>query len=147
MKAILEANDSKYVIIKKIGNGGTCTVFKGFSLLDKSKKLYAIKIFKENAKKFFDKEILINKYLPPEYFIPIYEYGSGYIKCEASNEGNIFDTNDFSRYKKKIYYSFYNNIYININTNINNVYNKLFKIRYNRSFWNYNTKILLFCKK
>ena len=104
MKAILEANNSKYVLINKIGNGGTCTVFKGFSLLDESKKLYAIKIFKENARKFFDKEILINKYLPPEYFMQIYDFGSGYIKCEASNEGNIIDTNDFSRYNGKIFY-------------------------------------------
>ena len=104
MKTILETNDSKYVLLSNIGNGGTCSVFKGFSLLDESKKLYAIKIFKEKAKKFFDKEILINKYLPPEYFMPIYDYGSGYIKCEASNEGNIFDTNDFSKYNGKIYY-------------------------------------------
>ena len=57
MKAILEANESKYALLGRIGNGGTCSVFKGFSLFDKSKKLYAIKIFKENAKKFFDKEI------------------------------------------------------------------------------------------
>ena len=39
MKTILETNDSKYVLLSNIGNGGTCSVFKGFSLLDESKKL------------------------------------------------------------------------------------------------------------
>ncbi len=104
MNAILETKDSKYVLLRQIGNGGTCSVFKGISLSDESKKLYAIKIFKENAKKFFDKEILINKYLPPEYFIPIYDHGSGFVKYEASNESNIIDTNNFPIYNGKIFY-------------------------------------------
>ena len=52
---ILETEDIKYNLIDRIGNGGTCSVYKGYPLEDPS-TLYAIKIFKEQNKKFFDKE-------------------------------------------------------------------------------------------
>jgi serine/threonine protein kinase len=107
MRAILEGIDSKYVIINEIGNGGTCSVFKGYSLEDKSKKLYAIKIFKEKAKEYFDKEILINKYLPSEYFLSIYKYGSGHIRQEFDNFENMISLDSIDsivKYKGVIYY-------------------------------------------
>ena len=103
MQAILETKDSKYKLLKKIGHGGTCSVFKGYSLDDDSKKIFAIKIFKENAKKYFDKEILINKYLPPEIFVPIYKYGEGLIFFEKGISENV-DFHIFEKYKGKIFY-------------------------------------------
>lgn len=107
MRAILEAIDSKYVIVNDIGCGATCSVYKGYSLEDKSKKLYAIKIFKEKAKKYFDKEILINKYLPSEYFLSIYKYGTGRIHQEIDNSENISTSNNIDsldNYNGVIYY-------------------------------------------
>ena len=107
MRAILEAIDSKYVIVNDIGCGATCSVYKGYSLEEKSKKLYAIKIFKEKAKKYFDKEILINKYLPSEYFLSIYKYGTGRIHQEIDNSENISTSNNIDsldNYNGVIYY-------------------------------------------
>ena len=107
MRAILEAIDSKYVIINEIGYGATCSVYQGYSLEDKSKKIYAIKIFKEKSKKFFDKEILINKYLPSEYFLPIHKYGTGRIHHEFENSENITTSNiidSLDEYNGIIYY-------------------------------------------
>ena len=107
MRAILEGIDSKYVIINEIGIGGTCSVFKGYSLEDKSKKLYAIKIFKEEGKEYFYKEILINQYLPSEYFLSIYKYGSGHISQEFDNSENMISLDSIDslvKYKGVIYY-------------------------------------------
>jgi hypothetical protein len=59
---ILETEDIKYKLIDRIGNGGTCSVYKGYPLEDPSTQ-FAIKIFKEENKKFFDKEISIHNML------------------------------------------------------------------------------------
>lgn len=85
MQTILDAGDSKFIILQKIGNGATCTVYKGYSNEDTSHKAYAIKIFKEQFKKYFDKEILVNNDLPPKYFLSLIKYGQGYIYQENSN--------------------------------------------------------------
>ena len=53
---ILETEDIKYNLIKEIGKGGTCSVYKGYPSEDSS-TLYAIKIYKEHCKPFYDKEI------------------------------------------------------------------------------------------
>ena len=55
---ILETEDIKYNLIKEIGYGASCSVYKAHPLEDPSNQ-FAIKIFKEQNKKFFDKEIEI----------------------------------------------------------------------------------------
>ena len=107
MTTILETIESKYVILNEIGFGATCSVYKGYSIEDKSKKLYAIKIFKEKAKQYYDKEIFINKYLPSEYFLSIYKYGTGRIHQEIDNSENKSTSNiigSLDKYKGIIYY-------------------------------------------
>ena len=111
MQTILETSISKYVILEQIGQGGTCTVFKGFCLSDSSKKLYAIKVFNENAKKYFDKEIRIKNLLPQENFLHIYNYGDGYIHKEEKKEDNENEDIDsantiysFDKYDEKVFY-------------------------------------------
>lgn len=116
MQGILETSISKYIITEEIGNGATCTVYKGYSISDNSKSLVAIKIFKETDKKYFDKEILINNYLHSEEFIQIYTRGDGYIhieknglekEAEKEKENNNYIKTVFSleKYnKQKIYY-------------------------------------------
>ena len=64
MQTILETKDSKYILLKRIGYGGSCLVFKGYELKDESHRMVAIKIYKDHYKKYFDKEILININLP-----------------------------------------------------------------------------------
>ena len=54
---ILETEDIKYNLIKQIGNGGTCTVYKGHPSEDPS-HLFAIKLYPEDNRKYFEKEIL-----------------------------------------------------------------------------------------
>ena len=111
MQTILETSISKYLILEQIGQGGTCTVFKGFCLSDSSKKLYAIKVFNENAKKYFDKEIRIKNLLPQENFLHIYNYGDGYIHKEEKKEDNENEDIDsantiysFDKYDEKVFY-------------------------------------------
>ena len=91
MQTILDAEESKYIILQKIGFGGTCTVFKGYAIGDSTHKLYAIKIFKEQHKKYFEKEIQINKSLPPKHFLSLIKYGSGYIcqENDSKEQNNI----------------------------------------------------------
>ena len=107
MQPILETNTSKYIILEEIGHGATCSVYKGYSLEDTSKKLYAIKIFDEKGKKYYDKELLINKYLPPHYFVHIYNFGDGFIRKENINTGNIYHQktlDSLDNYHGKIFY-------------------------------------------
>ena len=85
MKKILETEDSKYILLQKIGYGGTCSVYKGYCAEDKSHKLYAIKIFKPQNKKYFEREIFANKILPPKYFLSVIKYGMGSIHQENIN--------------------------------------------------------------
>jgi len=105
MLGLLEGIDTKYIILNEIGYGATCSVFKGYSIEDESKKIFAIKIYEEKAKNYLDKEILINKYLPSESFIHIYKYGSGYIHHNTNNSETIFSINNsLDKYNGKIYY-------------------------------------------
>ena len=106
MITILEAEDSKYILLQKIGFGGTCSVFKGYEIGDNTHKLYAIKIFKEQHKKYFEKEIQINKSLPPKHFLSLIKYGFGYICQEnVSNEQKqIIDIILQKYYSNKIFY-------------------------------------------
>ena len=116
MQAILETSISKFIISEIIGQGGTCTVYKGYSFSDNLKNLVAIKIFNETNKKYYDKEIIIHNYLTSEDFLQVYTYGDGYIHIEKNGsekeidkekENNcslkmIHSLEKFS--KKKIYY-------------------------------------------
>ena len=96
MNRILETDDTKYILLSKIGNGGTCHVYQGYSIKDKDKdkdtshKLYAIKIIKKQYKKYYEKEISINNILPQKqkYFLSLYDYGIGYIYKEAKDQPN-----------------------------------------------------------
>lgn len=85
MQTILNAGDSKFILTQKIGNGGTCSVYKGYSIEDISHTPYAIKIFKEQFKKYFDKEITISNILPKKHFLSLIKYGQGNIYQENSN--------------------------------------------------------------
>ena len=102
MQTILEANDSKYILLQKIGFGGTCSVFKGYSLSDDSQKMLAIKIFKEQTKKYFDKEILINKMLPSKFFLSLINYGSGFIHQEKKNSSNSVEPKNINNCSEKL---------------------------------------------
>lgn len=107
MLPILETNTSKYIILEEIGHGATCNVYKGYSLEDNSKKLYAIKLFEEKGKKYFEKELLINNYLPPHYFVHIYNFGDGFIHKENINQEDLYNDKNLytlDKYKGKIFY-------------------------------------------
>ena len=99
MQTILEGVDTKYVLLEEIGSGATCSVYKGYSLENDSKKLLAIKIYKERSKKFFDKEISIRKILPSENFLSIFKYGSGFIRIP---DENLIESSD--KHNRIIYY-------------------------------------------
>ena len=79
MQTILETCDSKYILLQEIGYGGTSSVYKGYSINDDSHKILAIKIFKEQHRKYFEKEVSINNILPQKHFLSVINYGSGYI--------------------------------------------------------------------
>lgn len=105
MQTILDAEDSKYILLQKIGYGGTCKVFKGYAIGDSTQKLYAIKIFKEQYKKYFEKEIEINKSLPPKHFLSLIKYGSGYICQENDSKAQSNINKILEKYNRnKIFY-------------------------------------------
>ena len=88
---ILETEDIKYNLIKEIGKGGTCSVYKGYPSEDSS-TLYAIKIYKEHCKPFYDKEISIHETLKNiNLFLSLKKSGIGYIyNKEESDEQHQF---------------------------------------------------------
>ena len=97
---ILETEDIKYNLIKKIGNGGTCTVYKGYPSEDQS-RLFAIKLYTEDFRKYFEKEILIHDKLQnTNLFIPLIKYGTGYLHYK---EENFLFNNDIHQ-TEKVYY-------------------------------------------
>ena len=102
MQTILETNDSKYILLKRIGYGGSCLVFKGYSLNDDSHRMLAIKIYKEHHKKYFDKEILININLSSKYFLSVINYGTGFIYQENNSSLNIIESNNINNYSENL---------------------------------------------
>jgi len=96
MQTILEDGETKFILCQKIGQGGTCSVYKGYSLKDSFHKIYAIKIYKEQFKKYFDKEISITKSLPPKYFLSLIKFGSGHISQESINSSENKPLNNIS---------------------------------------------------
>jgi len=98
---ILETEDIKYILINRIGKGGTCSVYKGHPLEAPSKQ-FAIKIFKEQNKKFFDKEISIHNMLEDvNLFLSLKKSGIGYIHYQQ--EESIFSDNEIYQCEK-VYY-------------------------------------------
>jgi serine/threonine protein kinase len=108
MQVILQACDSKYIILEKIGYGATCSVFKGYSTNDNSRKIYAIKIFKEQYKKYYEKEVSIKRNLPLKSFLALIKHGEGQIHQEQKNSSNIipkpFDINISDKLNGKVFY-------------------------------------------
>lgn len=103
MQTILETGDLNYVLLQKIGFGGTCSVYRGYSVEENVHSIYAIKIFKDQHKKYFEKEILVNKILPQKYFLKLINYGSGYIY--QKNENSLNQNNNISeKYNGKVFY-------------------------------------------
>ena len=102
MQTILETSGSKYVLLEKIGYGGTCSVYKGYSVSDDSQKMFAIKIFNVQNKKYFDKEILINKVLPAKFFLSLINYGSGFIQQEKKNSQNLIEPKNINNCSEKL---------------------------------------------
>ena len=99
---ILETEDIKYKLIDRIGNGGTCSVYKGHPLEDPSTQ-FAIKIFKEENKKFFDKEISIHNMLEDiNLFLSLKKSGIGYIHYQQY--GSLFVNNNEMEQCEKVYY-------------------------------------------
>jgi serine/threonine protein kinase len=96
MQTVLEAGETKFILCQKIGQGGTCSVYKGYSPKDTSHKIYAIKIYKEQYKKYFDKEISVSKSLPPKYFLSLLKFGSGHISQESINSSENKPLNNIS---------------------------------------------------
>ena len=94
MQTILETNDSKYILLQEIGYGGTCYVYKGYSINDDSHKILAIKIFKEKDRKYFEKEVSINNILPPKHFLSVINTGSGFIYQVNNHSSNIIEINN-----------------------------------------------------
>ena len=96
MRTVLEAGETKFILCQKIGQGGTCSVYKGYSPKDTSHKIYAIKIYKEQYKKYFDKEISVSKSLPPKYFLSLLKFGTGHISQESINSSENKPLNNIS---------------------------------------------------
>ena len=87
--------DDKYIVIKKIGEGGFGDVYLTDKINDNTKK-YVVKVLKKERASLKDKERFLheieilkklskdkNKYTPY-----LYEYGEGYIKEEKNTEEN-----------------------------------------------------------
>ena len=108
MQIILQTCDSKYIILEKIGYGATCSVFKGYSLVDNSHKIYAIKIFKEQYKKYYEKEVSIKKNFHSKFFLSLIKNGEGQIHQEQKNSSNLLPhkslINISDKYNSKIFY-------------------------------------------
>ena len=51
MQTILEDGETRFILCQKIGQGGSCSVYKGYSTKDSPQKIYAIKIYKEQFKR------------------------------------------------------------------------------------------------
>jgi len=97
---ILETEDIKYKLIKQIGNGGTCSVYKGHPSEDPS-HIFAIKLYTEDYKKYFEKEILIKDLLhDTNLFLSLKKYGTGYLHI---HEENCLFNNDIHSIEK-VYY-------------------------------------------
>ena len=97
---ILETEDIKYNLIKQIGNGGTCSVYKGHPSEDPS-HIFAIKLYTEDYKKYFEKEILIKDLLQDtNLFLSLKKYGTGYLHI---HEENCLFNNDIHSIEK-VYY-------------------------------------------
>ena len=97
---ILETEDIKYNLIKQIGSGGTCSVYKGHPSEDPS-HIFAIKLFTEDYKKYFEKEILIKDLLQDtNLFLSLKKYGTGYLHI---HEENCLFNNDIHSIEK-VYY-------------------------------------------
>ena len=97
---ILETEDIKYNLIKQIGSGGTCSVYKGHPSEDPS-HIFAIKLYTEDYKKYFEKEILIKDLLhDTNLFLSLKKYGTGYLHI---HEENCLFNNDIHSIEK-VYY-------------------------------------------
>ena len=97
---ILETEDIKYKLIKRIGNGGTCSVYKGHPSEDPS-HIFAIKLYTEDFKKYFEKEIFIKEKLQDiNLFLSLKKCGTGYLHFQ---EENCLFNNDINSIKK-VYY-------------------------------------------
>ena len=97
---ILETEDIKYNLITKIGTGGTCLVYKGYPIEDPS-KVFAIKIYKEEYKKYYDKEIEMHNILKDiNLFLSLKRAGIGYLNYQK--EESLFNNNIYQ--SEKVYY-------------------------------------------
>ena len=97
---ILETEDIKYKLIKQIGNGGTCSVYKGHPSEDPS-HIFAIKLYTEDFKNYYEKEILIKDLLQDtKLFLSLKKYGTGYLHI---HEENCLFNNDIHTIEK-VYY-------------------------------------------
>lgn len=98
----LETEDIKYSLIKQIGKGSSCSVYKGYPSEDPS-KFVAIKIYKEKCKTFYNKEISIHETLKnTNLFISLEKYGMGYIYYKEENPLFINENNIYKM--EKVYY-------------------------------------------
>ena len=98
----LETEDIKYSLIKQIGYGSSCSVYKGYPSEDPS-KFVAIKIYKEKCKTFYNKEISIHETLKnTNLFISLEKYGMGYIYYKEENPLFINENNIYQM--EKVYY-------------------------------------------
>ena len=94
---ILETEDITYNLINQIGSGGTCSVYKGHPSEDPS-HIFAIKIYTENFKKYFDKEISIHNILKDtNIFLSLKKYGTGFLHYK---EDNILFNNNIHEIEK-----------------------------------------------
>ena len=99
---ILETEDIKYNLIELIGSGATCEVYKGHPM-ENSSALFAIKIFKERNRNFFEKETFIHEILNnSNYFLPLKKAGSGYI--HRTPEESIFTYMNEEETLEKVFY-------------------------------------------
>ena len=98
---ILETEDITYNLTTEIGTGATCSVYKGYANEDISKQ-YAIKIYKEEKKKYFDKEISIHETIGNNNsFISLKKYGIGFLH-HPPKESILFKNNEI--YKSEMVY-------------------------------------------
>lgn len=98
--------DNNYILIQKVGSGGTSSVYIGYKIKDETKKIHAIKIInpKKNDPKYFKIEVEMLKKIDHQNVVKLIDGGEGkmeksdgrskfvyYIVLEYIQHGELFD--------------------------------------------------------
>ena len=100
MAFLLEDNNKKYILKKKIGKGATCECFIGNKMDEESSDIFAVKIFPQNFHEFYSNEVkILTKIKGHNNIITLYEFGKGTLTPISNNDSTYSDN-----YNKQIIY-------------------------------------------